>query len=315
MTARPEISVLINNYNYARFLPAAIESALDQQDVDAEVIVVDDGSTDGSAEVIESYGARVRALFQRNSGQAAALNSGVSMARAPLLAFLDADDWWAPRKLRAVIDAFADEPDAGLVYHRLQPVWNDGSPAFRPVPRSLCAGDIAPRLLRSGGRWPYPMTSSLSLRRTVWDRAGEIPRSFRISADAWITGVLPFLAPVAALPRPLGFYRIHDNGWYRSHDDDAMLARRVAHWEETARVTNRFLALNGRTERVDAHDHFDRAVAIARLGQPGAPGRLELFLRGVTDAGEPNLLRRLRAATRALGARREARRDPARSLR
>ncbi|EPX85731.1 glycosyltransferase family 2 protein [Salipiger mucosus] len=300
MTEAPEISIIVNNYNYARFLPEALDSALAQREVTAEVVVVDDGSTDGSREVIEGYGDRIRARFQPNGGQARAINAGVAMARAPILAFLDADDRWHPDKLSAVREAFDASPEAGLVYHRLQPVHSDGTHAFAAIPRSLCNGDLGPRLLRSGGRWPFAMTSSLAVRRSLWLEAGDIPAEFTISADAWIAGVLPFLAPVVALPEALGYYRIHDNTWFRHHDDAAMLARRMTHWEETARVTNAFLAERGMPGRLRLRDHFDYRVAQARLGREDAPGMLALALHGLTDAGEPSAVRRLRDTLFAL---------------
>ena len=294
MTDSPQISVIINNYNYGQFLKRAIDSALLHGDINAEVIVVDDGSTDDSETVIRSYGDRIRPVFQANGGQAHAINEGVAAAKAPLLAFLDADDWWVPDKLPAVVDAFHKAPEAGLVYHRLQPIYSDGRHAFSAIPRSLCQGDLVPRFLRSGGRWPYPMTSSLSVRRKVWDAAGIIPETFRISADAWIAGVLPFLAPVVALPDALGYYRIHNNAWYRSHDDAAMVARRMEHWEQTVRVTNLFLSKRGRPERISLDEHFDYRAGQARLGLPGAPSKRSLVWQGLTDAGEPNPTRRLR---------------------
>lgn len=305
MVVEPEVSVVINNYNYGPMLPRAIESALGQTGVRAEVIVVDDGSTDDSAAVIKGYGDRIRPVFQRNGGQASAINAGVGAARAPALAFLDADDWWLPGKLAAVVAALAAAPEAGLVYHRLQPVYSDGSTAFAPIPRSLCAGNLAPRLARSGGRWPFPMTSSLTVRRSAWDAAGAIPDGFRISADAWLTGIIPLLAPVVALPQPLGFYRIHNNAWYRARDDRAMLVKRMRHWRATVEVSNRFLARRGRAERLALSDHFWFQAALARLGDPDAPGALRLLLLGLGDPGEPSLLRRLRDSLRAVAALRQ----------
>ncbi|MBY6004235.1 glycosyltransferase [Salipiger bermudensis] len=300
MSGIPEISVIINNYNYGQYLPDAINSALEQQDVNAEVIVVDDGSTDSSHCVISALGARIRPHFQANGGQASAINAGVALAQAPIMAFLDADDWFLPGKLRAVLDAFAANPEAGLVYHRLQPTRPDGSHAFAPIPRTLCRGDLAPRLAQSGGRWPFPMTSSLAVRRSCWDEAGNIPKHFAISADAWLTGVLPFLTPVVALPQPLACYRIHDNAWYRAKDDQAMLSKRMSHWEITAQVTNEVLAARGRDIRVSIEDNFAYQVAAARLGQIGAPGLMSLAFRGLADTGEPNLLRRVKHTMGAL---------------
>ncbi|ETX28739.1 glycosyltransferase family 2 protein [Roseivivax isoporae] len=300
MSITPQVSVIINNYNYGRFLPRAIDSALDQTGVAAEIIVVDDGSTDDSRAILRGYGDAIRPVLQANAGQAAALNAGVAAARAPLLAFLDADDWWYRDKLARVCFAFEKAPKAGLAYHRLQPMDSGERPAFAPIPRTLCSGDLAPRLLRSGGRWPFPMTSSLTVRRGVWDDAGDIPAGFRISADAWIAGILPFLAPVVALAEPLGAYRIHQNAWYRASDDHAMLARRHAHWAETVAVTNRVLAARGLPGRLRIEDHFAASVAAARLGLDGAPGPAALALRGLRDRGEPNLLRRARDTVAAL---------------
>lgn len=300
MSTSPEISVIINNYNYGRFLQRAIDSALAQEDVRHEVVVVDDGSTDGSAELIRSYGKRIRPVLKGNGGQASAMNAGAIVARAPLFAFLDSDDWWQPRKLQAVVRAFDRAPGAGLVYHRLQPVYSDGTPASVPIPRSLVAGDLTDRLLKSGGCWPFPMTSSLAVRRTAWEAAGEIPSAFRISADAWLVGVLPFLTQVVALPEALGLYRIHDNSWYRAVDDAATLARRMEHWEQTARVTNRFLAHRRHPGRVSIEDNFAYQVAAARLGLPGSKSAPALALHGLRDRSEPNPLRRARGTLRVL---------------
>lgn len=311
MTRSPDISVVINNYNYGQFVGQAIESALDQKDVKAEVIVVDDGSTDNSGDVIRGFGSAVRAHFQPNGGQARAINSGVAMAEAPILAFLDADDWFLPGKLLSVLDAFESSPKAGIVYHRLQPVYSDGSPAFSAIPRSLCQGDLGPRLQRSGGRWPFPMTSSLAVRQSLWRNAGNIPGDFSISADAWITGILPMISPVIALPRPLACYRIHNNAWFRAQDDAGMLARRMAHWEHTVRITNTFLSSRQMRGRVMLRDHFDYQVAAARLGRPGALRPLELARLGLGDAGEPNVLRRLRAILGAMTALRQDRTETA----
>ena len=121
---RPTFSVLINNYNYGRFVARAVESSLAQADVDAEVIVVDDGSSDHSRTVLEDYSGRAKIILQDNQGQAAAVNAGVKASRGDILCFLDADDWWAPGKLSAIAEVFQSDPRVELAYHRLQPVLN-----------------------------------------------------------------------------------------------------------------------------------------------------------------------------------------------
>lgn len=296
--AEPFFSVIINNYNYAAFLPRAIQSALDQTGVGLEVVVVDDGSTDTSRAVIRDYGSRIVAVLQDNAGQAAAINAGVRHAKGNILCFLDADDWWLPGKLSALAAAFAANPGAGLAYHRLQPILSDGTHALRAIPRSLCKGNLAPLMAGTGGRWPYPMTSAVSVRRAMWDRAGDIPHSFRISADAWLVGIYPFLAPVIGLPEVLGFYRIHANQWYRAEDDARMLQKRMAHWKATVDVTERFLRQNRLPWRVNLADHHPYQVAEARLHGVGLGERARLLLHGLRDSGEPNLLRRVRDTLR-----------------
>tara|TARA_B110000967_G_scaffold78239_1_gene80926 strand:+ start:105 stop:758 length:654 start_codon:yes stop_codon:yes gene_type:complete len=96
------ISVIIPNYNGAKFLREAIDSALDQQGVELEVIVVDDGSTDDSREIIESYGDKIRTIFQHNQGACAARNAGLAIARGESVFFLDSDDLLYPDALQGM---------------------------------------------------------------------------------------------------------------------------------------------------------------------------------------------------------------------
>src|SRR5436190_9018266 len=110
------VSVVIPTYNYARYLGAAIDSALQQTHAPLEVIVVDDGSTDDTPRLLDGYGDRIRVIRQKNSGVAAARNAGVREARGELIAFLDSDDLWKPRKLELQIARFEADPGLGLVH-------------------------------------------------------------------------------------------------------------------------------------------------------------------------------------------------------
>ncbi len=293
------ISIIINNYNYAPFVENAVESALAQHHPWMETVVVDDGSTDGSRRVLERFRGKARLVFQQNGGQAAAINAGVRASSGEIICFLDADDWWTTHKAETVAAAFAADPRVVLVYHRLQPV-QDGRPASRPIPRSLCAGDLAPRMARSAGWWPFPMTSAIAVRRSAWETIGDIPERFRISADAWLVGIYPFVGRVAALPEALGSYRLHgSNNWTR--DEDArVLVRNMRHWEATLDVTNAFLARRGIDARLDLRDHLPHRIATARLGGVDGAGRLGLALAALRFAGEPNPVRRLRDGLRLL---------------
>jgi hypothetical protein len=110
------ITVVIPTYNYARYLPEAIDSALAQTHAPLEIIVVDDGSTDDTPRVLAAYGAKIRAIRQGNQGVAAARNTGVAAARGEYIALLDSDDVWLPRKLELQIARFDADPSLGLVH-------------------------------------------------------------------------------------------------------------------------------------------------------------------------------------------------------
>jgi glycosyltransferase involved in cell wall biosynthesis len=108
----PSVSVVVPTYNRAHCLGEAIDSVLGQSFQDFELIVVDDGSTDGTESLLEGYGDRIKALRQKNSGVSAARNAGIKAARGPWIAFLDSDDTWEPDKLKVQTDDLRLRPDA-----------------------------------------------------------------------------------------------------------------------------------------------------------------------------------------------------------
>ena len=108
----PRVSVVIPTYNRARIIEEAVDSVLAQDYKDFELIVVDDGSTDNTSEVLAPYEDDVRVLFQENKGVSAARNRGIAEASGRLIAFLDSDDLWLPQKLSAQVEFFNQRPDA-----------------------------------------------------------------------------------------------------------------------------------------------------------------------------------------------------------
>ena len=110
------VTVIIGAYNADRYLGEAIDSVLAQTHQDVELIVVDDGSTDRTAEVAESYGSRVRCIRQENGGMAASRNRAIPEAHGTYLAFLDADDRFPPDKLRRQLAVFEADPELDIVY-------------------------------------------------------------------------------------------------------------------------------------------------------------------------------------------------------
>ncbi len=132
MTA-PLVSCIIPLFNGERYIVETLDSVFAQTHQPLEVIVVDDGSTDRSAAVVRAYPSPVICLQQPNAGHAAARNQGISAASGSFVAFLDADDLWAPEKLTRQLERFTATPDLGVVFTHLENFYSpDAAPAARP---------------------------------------------------------------------------------------------------------------------------------------------------------------------------------------
>ncbi len=211
----PLASIIINNYNYARFLPQSIESALAQTYPRTEVIVVDDASSDASREIIRGYADRVTPILkERNGGQAAAINEGFGASRGELVVFLDADDYLYPDAIERI--AGAHRPECSKVQYRLDLVDTEGRriDLFPAAEVLFDSGDVTPQLLAMG-RYSTTVTSGNAFRRGALDRILPIPEAtFRIAADGYLVTLAPLFGPVVSIETPLGAYRRHgDNLW------------------------------------------------------------------------------------------------------
>ncbi len=207
----PLVSVIIDNFNYARFICAAIDSALAQTYAPIEVIVVDDGSTDNSRDVISSYGSRVSAVFKSNGGHASAFNAGFRASRGSIVIFLDADDALLPSAVEEVVRAW--HPGTAKAQFVLAHVDADGHALGAIVPFSpgqMLDGDIRASILDAGGYVGVP-TSGNAFARTVLDRLLPLSESqWRQAADTSLEIIAPFLGDVISLRKTLGCYRVHE---------------------------------------------------------------------------------------------------------
>lgn len=214
---QPPVSVVIPAYNAARYLPDALQSALTQEGVEVECIVVDDGSTDDTAEVVAQYPG-VRYHRQDNAGVSAARNRGVALASAPLVAFLDADDAWLPRKLTTQLAQLTREPDLALAYCGMYLCDQD----LRPLtPLSAPDADVA---LRNTLLLEPPVVSVAQtglLRRAVFDEVGGFDERLSTSADADLVCRVALAHPIGGVDEPLVLYRQHAAQMH--HDAAAML--------------------------------------------------------------------------------------------
>jgi hypothetical protein len=212
----PLVSIIINNYNYEQFLPVAIGSALAQTYSPIEVLVVDDGSSDRSREIIASYGHQVRPLFKANGGQASTFNAGFAASQGEIVIFLDADDALMPEAVAKVISHW--QHGISKLQYRLQVCDRWGQPlGLHPAPhKPLDQGWVWPLLLRQGN-YITPVTSGNAFSRQALAQILPMPEpDYRIAADGYLNTLIPFLGPVAALEAPLGLYRMHGHNLWAS---------------------------------------------------------------------------------------------------
>jgi glycosyltransferase involved in cell wall biosynthesis len=204
-------SVVVSSFNYARYLPQAIDSALAQTWPRVEVIVVDDGSTDGSRAVIDGYAGRVRAIFKPNGGQGSALNAGFARSRGEVVLFVDSDDALLPQAVERAWAAMAD-PAVGKAQWRAVEIDEGGRPTGLRVPRhELSAGDLRDRVLAQGPYgYHWPPTSANAWSRGLLDRLLPMPEpEFRTCPDLYLAALAPLYGRVACVGQPLSLWRKH----------------------------------------------------------------------------------------------------------
>ena len=227
---QPLITALIDTYNHERFIERAIVSVLDQdvpQD-GIEILVVDDGSTDHTPELVAKFAPRVRLLRKSNGGQASAFNLGVPEARGEYVALLDGDDWWAPTKLGTVLETFAQHAEIGAIGHGFFHADDEGRAFERVAPLATERLDFTS--LENISRF-RPMrcffgTSRVVYRRDLLDRVLPVPDGIAIEADEYLWTIALCLQPALALGQALTFYRMHGGNLYMVGAEDPARVQR-----------------------------------------------------------------------------------------
>ncbi len=206
----PCVSVIMPVYNAANFLSAALESALKQTFEDFEIIVVDDGSTDGTRELLQTFEQnfepRVRVLRQANAGASSARNTAIRAARGEFIAFLDSDDLWEPQKLELQVAALRERPEAGVcfgesLYFDEEKSWDanfkDRAPAFGMIFKLLLTEHII-------------AMSSVMVRKSCLDEVGLFDESLIGCEDYNLYLRLAQRFPFRFLAQPLTHLRCHE---------------------------------------------------------------------------------------------------------
>lgn len=197
-SGRPLVSVMIGVYNGAPYLGEAIESVLAQTHEPVELIVVDDGSTDGSGAIAEAYGPRLRCIRQERGGMAAARNSAVEAAGGEFFAFLDADDRFPPSKLERQLEIFEQDPELDVVYGHVTEFL---SPDLDEQARAL--------LRAPNHDMPWPTPNLMLVRRDAFFRVGLFSTGLRVGIGVdWHArsneiGLKSSVPPIVVLERRL----------------------------------------------------------------------------------------------------------------
>lgn len=239
LVAQPLVSILINNYNYADYLTEAIDSALQQTYAPIEVIVVDDGSTDGSAQVLDAYADRVQVIRKANGGQASAFNAGFAASRGEIICFLDADDWFTPHKVERIVAILTQDATLGWCFHPL--AMFDAVTAQQTVePYAGQSGryDISQNMQQGklSGCLPFggTATSAMCFRRSLLQQMLPMPEVIRITSDDYLKYVAWGVSPGYVALEEWAIQRIHGNNAYTQRTDKQDLRAKIhlltAYW-------------------------------------------------------------------------------------
>lgn len=268
MDPSPRVSILINNYNYGKFLGDAISSALNQTYPNVEVVVVDDGSTDNSREVIQSYGDRIVPVFKDNGGQASALNAGFAASKGEVICLLDADDAFLPEKVSKVLSLFQSNPGSDWVFTESAPIWQhnvlgtevkdflkDAANSCSKIPYK----QIDFRSELKDGKLPdfTPSTSNLCFYRKFLEKILPMPETKGVSGiamcDTYLNLLTVGLGTGCVTPANLGVFRLHSSNRFtaqESHRRDKVYAEILivtSYW-----ISNKFPEFNKLSKKLFA---------------------------------------------------------------
>jgi glycosyltransferase involved in cell wall biosynthesis len=247
LPATPLVSVLVSCYNYVEFLDECIESVVGQSYRHFELIVSDDGSTDGSGKAVARWASadpRVRLVSGPHRGMGAALNAAWKESRGQIICLLDADDTFLADKIESVVVAFQANPQVGYVVHRAFRTDAQGRrrgalPLLKSGPSGWCASWV----LRNGGVLPdVPPTSNLSIRREIGEKIFPLPSDFRGYAELVIQRLAPLFTNVFSLDQALATWRLHGaNDSNAPQIGDQLSEREIAIIENLWHIQRRYL--------------------------------------------------------------------------
>lgn len=247
MSADKLASIIINNYNYGRFLRDAIDSALGQTYPNTELIVVDDGSTDTSREIIAEYEDRITPVLKENGGMGSTYNAGFPLTKGDLIFILDSDDMLFPGAVERVVSLFQD-PDVSKAHWPLAVVDEYGKATGELEPNShLAEGDLHKEAVLYGPDcYDSPPTSGNAWSRKFLEQVLPVPElEFRQHADTYLVTLAPIYGTIKAVAEPQGCYRVHGGNDYACKSDEEKNRRNREIYEHRCMILKEHLSEMG----------------------------------------------------------------------
>jgi glycosyltransferase involved in cell wall biosynthesis len=228
------VTVLINNYNYGRFLRECIASALNQTYAEMEVVVVDDGSTDDSVDIIREFGTSLVPVLKQNGGQASAYNAGFRVSRGDVVCFLDSDDTLYPDAVERALSRFDEDKTAAKIQWPLRVTDSAGQPTgLLSTKRQPPEGDLREMIIREGPFYDADLHTGALYARWLLNRIFPVPEGpYRNGADVYVTTLAPVFGSILNLAEPLGTYRHHNSNNYAGQSlDDARIRNYIRRFD------------------------------------------------------------------------------------
>jgi glycosyltransferase involved in cell wall biosynthesis len=214
---------VVDTFNHERYIEQALVSVLEQglSPSELEIVVVDDGSSDGTPSIVQKFLPRVKYLRKKNGGQASAFNAAFSEVQGETVSLLDGDDWWAKGKLAAVFEALGQNPEVSAVshaYHQFYEKTNESR--ICGPPEQVLMNLATPEAARAAFRgWAHLQPSALTVRKKLLAKIMPIPEVLIFSADSPIAFAAMAMG-VLVLPQPLSYYRFHSGNIYATNSED-----------------------------------------------------------------------------------------------
>ena len=247
MEKDPLVSIIINNYNYGRFLKEAIDSALAQTYKNIEVIVVDDGSTDNSLEIISKYGDKIIPVLKENGGQGSAYNAGFLKSKGKFICNLDADDSLLQEAIEVAMINFKDDEVVKVqwplfVVDKYGKATGEISTKWIPP-----EGDLKEFILENGPFYDFYLTTGCLLKRHFLEKVFPMIESpYRNGADVYLITLAPLFGKIKNVAKPLSTYRSHGKNNYRNRTlDDSTIKNYVARFETNCEALFKYCSLLG----------------------------------------------------------------------